>query len=182
MQNPLWNKQVCPDFVNVMIRNNLSHKSGAKSTLCNVAMKGSPWLSHIFICTWPFCFSATWCPSETSMCLSVSSNEIGIKYETYSVMWQVAPESKIQFFNCELSPKFPLGHSSLLDMRAIDSYIFWSLLFSPFSHERLPFSLKRTCFFRFSLYFCGFGHFSIRLSSYPYLNDFRDVRSLRLLS
>ena len=31
-----------PEFINVMIENNLSHKSGAKSKLCNVAMKVSP--------------------------------------------------------------------------------------------------------------------------------------------
>ena len=54
VQNPLWNKQLCPEFINVMIENYLSHKPGAKSTLCNVAMKVSPWLSHIFIRTWPF--------------------------------------------------------------------------------------------------------------------------------
>ena len=39
--NILWNKQVCPEFINVMIKNNLLHKSGAKSTLCNIVMKGS---------------------------------------------------------------------------------------------------------------------------------------------
>ena len=53
-ENPLWNKQVCPKLINVMIENNLSHKSGAKSSLCNVAIKESPLLSHIFICICPF--------------------------------------------------------------------------------------------------------------------------------
>ena len=43
--------QVCPEFINVMNENNLSHKSGAKSMLCNVEIKGSPLLSHICICT-----------------------------------------------------------------------------------------------------------------------------------
>ena len=47
VQNPLWNKQVCPKFINVIIENNLLHKSGAKSTLCNLAMKGSLLLSYI---------------------------------------------------------------------------------------------------------------------------------------
>ena len=65
VQNPLLNKQVFTEFINVMIENNLSHKYGAKSMLCNVAIKGSPWSSHIFICTWPFCFAVTWCPSAT---------------------------------------------------------------------------------------------------------------------
>ena len=51
VKNPLWNKQVCPEFINLIIENNLLHKSGAKSTLCNVVMKGSPWSSHIFMCT-----------------------------------------------------------------------------------------------------------------------------------
>ena len=34
-------------------------------------------------------------------------------------MWHVAPESKIQLVNCELSQKFPLGHLSLSEIRAI---------------------------------------------------------------
>ena len=38
VQNPLLKKQVCPEFINVMIENNLSHKSGAKSTLYKVAI------------------------------------------------------------------------------------------------------------------------------------------------
>ena len=62
----------------------------------------------------------------------VTAKQIGqvrIKSETSGVMWHVAPESKIQLVNCELSQKFPLGHSSLPDMRAIDACIFCSLLF-----------------------------------------------------
>ena len=43
VQNPFWNKQVYPKFNNVMIENNLWHKSSSKSMLCNVAMKGYPW-------------------------------------------------------------------------------------------------------------------------------------------
>ena len=44
------------------------------------------------------------CLSATSMNLSVSSNDPGMKYVTYGVIWHVAPESKIQLVNCELSP------------------------------------------------------------------------------
>ena len=80
IQNPSQNKQVCPKFINVIIENNLSHKSCAKSTLCNVAIKGCPLLSHTFIRACPFCFAMTWFPSATSMCLTVSSNKPGIKY------------------------------------------------------------------------------------------------------
>ena len=58
----------------------------------------------------------------TSMRLYVSSNELGINYETFGVMWHVALESKIQLVNFVLSPKFPLGHLSELDIRAIDAY------------------------------------------------------------
>ena len=47
VQNLLSKRQVCPEFINVMIENNLSHKSGTKSTLCNVAMKDFPLSSHI---------------------------------------------------------------------------------------------------------------------------------------
>ena len=78
------------------------------------------------------------------MCTSVSYNEPGIKFETSGVMWHVAPESKIQLVNCEMSPKSPLGHSSLTYMSATDTYTFWFLLFSPFLHAQLPFSLKPT--------------------------------------
>ena len=85
-----------------------------------------------------------------------------MKSETSSVMWHVAPESKIQLVNCELSSNFSLGHYSLPDIPDIDAYIFWSLLFFPLSHARLTFSLKPTCFRRFSLSFDGFGHYSIR--------------------
>ena len=44
-------QEVDPAFINVMIGNNLSHKSVAKSTLCNVAMKGFPLPWHICIHT-----------------------------------------------------------------------------------------------------------------------------------
>ena len=54
VQNPLWKRQVCPEFINVMIENNMSHNSGAKSTLCNVAMIDFSLSLHICICTWPF--------------------------------------------------------------------------------------------------------------------------------
>ena len=97
-------------------------------------------------------------------------------------MWHVAPESKIQLVNFELSPKFPLGHSSLLDMRDIYAYIFWSPIFSLLSRARLKFPLKRTCFPRFSLSFGGCGYFSIRLSSDLHINYFPYVCSVRLLS
>ena len=88
-KKPLWKRQVCPEFINRTIENNLSHKSGDKSTLYNVAMNVFLLLLHIFICAWPFCFAETWCLSATSMCLSVSSNEPGIKSETFGVMWHV---------------------------------------------------------------------------------------------
>ena len=57
VQNNLWNKQVCPKFINVIIENNPLYKSDAKSTLYNVAIKASPLLSHIFMCTCPFSFA-----------------------------------------------------------------------------------------------------------------------------
>ena len=54
VQNPLCNKQICTKFINVMIENNPSHKSGAKSTLCNVSIKGSPLMSQNCIHACPF--------------------------------------------------------------------------------------------------------------------------------
>ena len=42
VQKLFWNKQVFPESITVMIENKPSYKYGAKSTLCNFAMKGSP--------------------------------------------------------------------------------------------------------------------------------------------
>ena len=155
--------------MNAMIENNLSHKYGVKRTLYNVAMHVFLISLHICIHTWPFCFAVTWCLSATSMYLSVSSNDPGMKSETSGVIWHIAPESKIQLVNCELSPYFSLLRSSLLDIRAIDVYILWSSSFSPLSHARLTFSLKRTCLRRFSLSFGDLGHSAIMWSSDPQL-------------
>ena len=73
VQNPLWNKQIYTKFINVLIENNLSHRSGAESTLCNVAIKISLLLLQIFIRTCSFCFSVTWCKYSTSIFLSLST-------------------------------------------------------------------------------------------------------------
>ena len=52
VQNPFWKRKVCPEFINVIIENNLSHKSDAKSTLYNVAMKsGHTCIFHKVFCT-----------------------------------------------------------------------------------------------------------------------------------
>ena len=88
------------------------------------------------------------------------------------------PNLKIQLVNGELSPYFSLERSSLLDICAIDAYIFWSSLFSPLSHAQLPFSIKRTCYRCFSLSFGGLGHFAIMLSLDPHLKHFRGIFSI----
>ena len=95
------------------------------------------------------------------MYLSVSSNDPGMKSKTFGVMWHVSPESKIQLVNYELPPYVILERSSLLDICAIDAYILSSPSFSPLLHAKLPFSLKRTYFRRFSLSFGGLVHFAI---------------------
>ena len=51
VQNILRKIQLCPEFINTMIKNNPLHRSGAKSTLCNVAMKVFPLSLHICIRT-----------------------------------------------------------------------------------------------------------------------------------
>ena len=51
MKNHLWNEQVFTDLINFMIEINLLHKPGAEITLCNVTIKVSLLLLHIFICT-----------------------------------------------------------------------------------------------------------------------------------
>ena len=55
-QNPLWKRQVCIEFMSVIMENNLLHKSGANSTLYNAVMKGLPLVSHIFIWNSPVFF------------------------------------------------------------------------------------------------------------------------------
>ena len=181
MQNPLWNKQVCPEFINVIFEISCRINLVPKVSCVTLHWKDLHDCHTFLFVLDIFCFYVTWCPYATSMCLSVSSNETGIKSETSGVMWHVAPESKIQSANCKLSPKFPLGHSSLLDMRAIDAYIFCSLLFSVLLCARLTFSLKITCFRHVSLSFGGFGHFTMRWSSDPHLKHFWGVRYDRLL-
>ena len=127
VQNPLWNSHVCPAFINVMIENNLSHKSGANSTLYKVATNVFLLSLHICIRTEPFFPAVTWCPSATSMNLFVSCNDHGMKSVTSGVIWHIAPESKIQLVNCKLSPYSLLPRLSSLDIHAIDAYILWSL-------------------------------------------------------
>ena len=51
VQNPVLKRQVCPAFINLMIENNLLHKSGGKSTLYNDAMNVFLLSSHICILT-----------------------------------------------------------------------------------------------------------------------------------
>ena len=47
LKNPLWKSQLRPKLINVTTQNNQLHKSGANSTLYNLAMKGFPLPSHI---------------------------------------------------------------------------------------------------------------------------------------
>ena len=63
VQNPLWEIQVCPEFINVIMENNPSHKYGANSTLYNVAIQGFPLLPLIFIWTSPICLAVKKCLS-----------------------------------------------------------------------------------------------------------------------
>ena len=57
VQNPFLNKQICPKFIYLIIENKLTHRSGAKITLCNVAIKLSLLLSHIFYLNLSFLLS-----------------------------------------------------------------------------------------------------------------------------
>ena len=100
------------------------HRSGAKIMLYNVSTKGSPLLLHIFIWMFHSCFAVTRCPSATSIYLSVSYNDPGIKSETYGVIWHIDPESKIQLVNWELTPKSLLELLWSPDVHSIDAYIY----------------------------------------------------------
>ena len=59
--------------------------------------------------------------------------------------------------------------------------LFQSLVFLPLLHAILSFSLKCTCFLRFSFYFGDFRLFAIMLSSFPHLQHFQGIRFVRLL-
>ena len=89
------------------------------------------------------------------------------------------PKSNWSIANCHQDFHYDIRQT---DIRAMDAYIFWSLLFLPLLHAQIPFSFKSTCFCRFSLYFGGFGNFAIKLSSDPHLKHFRGVRSVCLFS
>ena len=104
-QNPLWKWQVRPKFINVIMENTRSHKSGANSTLYNLAITGLPLSSRIFIWTSHVCFAVTKCISLTSVYFSVSTNKPSIKSEITGVLWQVTPQSKIQL----MAPQSPVG-------------------------------------------------------------------------
>ena len=78
------------------------HKSGDNIMLYDVAIKGFPFLSHIFIWTSSVCFALSLYSSETLIYLSVSTNEPGIKSEISGVIWQVLSESKIQLVSCDI--------------------------------------------------------------------------------
>ena len=54
VQNPSWKRKVCHEFINVMLDKNWLHKSGVKSTLYNLSMRGLSLSSLIFI--WYFLF------------------------------------------------------------------------------------------------------------------------------
>ena len=123
----------------VMMKNSLSHKSSASKALYKVAIKVSPLSLNICMRTDPFCFAVTWCPSATSMNLSVSYNDPGMKSVTSGVIWQVSPESKIQLVDCELSPSSLFLLTSSFDIRAIDAYTLRSSSSSLLSFALLPF-------------------------------------------
>ena len=141
VQNYLKKRQICPKFIHLIMESNHSHKSIANSTLYNVSIRVFPLSSHIFIWTCPVCFSVTKLPSATSIFLSVYTNDSGIKYWISGVMWQVAPESKIQLVSCEMSPKYLLVISMLVYIHAIDSYIFCDSLSSVIFPASYLFSL-----------------------------------------
>ena len=155
-------------------------------------MKVLPLLSQIYILTYTVCFDVTKFPSATSIYLSVSTNEPGIKSEISGVMWQVAPESKIQLVSCELSQKSLLGMSILENIYAIDAYIlcdsFLSVLLSNVlsifvdMYERVLgfYVFQWTLFSELS----GFLQFVMKWSSAPHLKyvfGFQPLRSVRLL-
>ena len=62
----------------------------------------------------------TKCTYETPMHLSVSKIEPGMNSDISNAMWQVSPEYKFQLVSCDLSSKYLLRLSALVDTRAVD--------------------------------------------------------------
>ena len=103
MKTPLWKIQVCIKSINVIMENNWSHKSGANSTWYKIAMNGFPLLSNIFIWTSLVWFAVTKFPYVNMIYLFIFTNDPGIKSKISGVMWQVEPESEVQFISYEMS-------------------------------------------------------------------------------
>ena len=138
-------------------------------------------VAHI-IRTWTFCFAVTCCPSATSMCLSVSSNETGIKYEIYGIMSHVF--SRIQ------NPIDQLWTVTKISTRIfvitihawhICIYLLVAFIFAVVACT-IAFSIKTYLFSPFLVIFWWLWTFAIRWSSDPHLKHFRDFRSVRMLS
>ena len=174
------------------MENNQLHKSGANITWYNVAMKGFPLFPRTFNWTYNACFSLTNWPYETSIYLSVSTNEPSIKYEISSVMWEVSPKYKIQLVSCDLSSQYLLGVSALEYICAIDGYTFCELLsYVVFSDVLSIFVNIYAWVIFFSIFqqtflseVSGFRKFTIKWSSDPHLKGifaFWPLCSARLL-
>ena len=153
VQKHSWKIQVCNKLISVIMENNQSHKSGANSMLYNLAIKGFPLSSHMFVWISPCFFCCEKCPSVTSMYLSIWTSNPGTKSDISSVMWQVMPESKIQLVSYFMSPKYLLGISTLEDIRAIYTYIFCDSFCSVIFSEALSIfvGLYAQVFFRVKL-------------------------------
>ena len=74
----LWKRQVCTKFINLIMENNWSHKSGANSGLYNVAMKGFHYY-HAFLFEILLFFSLKKCPSVLKSSRSQVSQSIIIR-------------------------------------------------------------------------------------------------------
>ena len=104
---------------------------------------------------WNACvrFYVTKCWFPTSINIHVFTNEPGMKYKIYGVMWQVVCESKIKLVSCDMSPKSLLGISTLEDIPAIYWYIFCDSLFSLLFYDVLYISL--ICVHEFKDFLCS---------------------------
>ena len=67
VQNPLWKRQVCPEWINVIMGDNQSQKFGANITLYNVEVKGFTLSSHISIWNFPVFLAVMKFLSKTSI-------------------------------------------------------------------------------------------------------------------
>ena len=135
------------------------------------------WMSFRYCCTFVFVldlfFAVMWYLSATSMYLSVSSNDPGMKSETSVVIRHVATKSKP---NWSIANYHHTLHFCAIHLCHRWVYLMVIVIFAVVACT-ITFFIKTYLIFCFSLSFGGLGNFAIMWSSDPHLKHFQGRRS-----